>query len=226
MFSGGGGGDSGFVRAGHQIMFGCEIDPKARAVFRRHHPGIPIYHDVQEVTRERLKSDGIGPVDLIFGGSPCQDLSIAGNRAGLAGERSGLFHEQCRVAAEIAAPWICWENVVGALSSNRGADFAAVLGGLTGHTPNVPKGGWRTGGICVGPERVCVWRVLDAQNFGVPQRRRRIFALAGPRTLARRIAEVLLEPESFSRDSTPRGKSWENLAAETEGRFATTSGGG
>lgn len=226
LFSGGGGGDLGFVRAGHRIVFGCEIDPKSRSVFRYHHPDIPIYHDVREVTRERLKADGVELPDLIMGGSPCQDLSVAGKRAGLGGERSGLFHEQCRVADEVAADWVCWENVAGAFSSNGGHDFAAVLAGLTGHAPAVPKRGWRTGGVCVGPRRVAVWRVLDAQNFGVPQRRRRVFVVAGPRALARRVVEVLLEPESSERDSAKGGKSWEDLAAATGGRAATSSGGG
>lgn len=146
LFSGGGGGDHGFAQAGHEIVFGCEIDSKARAVFRRHHPNIPIYHDVREVTLERLQADGIAVPDMVFGGSPCQDLSIAGSRAGLDGERSGLFTEQCRIADELDAPWVCWENVVGALSSNRGADFAAVLEGITGHRPERPKRGWQTGG--------------------------------------------------------------------------------
>lgn len=226
LFSGGGGGDLGFINAGHTLVFGCEIDPKARSVLRYHHPDLPIYHDVREVTRERLIADGIELPDLIMGGSPCQDLSVAGKRAGLGGERSGLFHEQCRVADELAADWVCWENVAGAFSSNGGHDFAAVLAGLTGHTPAVPKRGWRTGGVCVGPRRVAVWRVLDAQNFGVPQRRRRVFVVAGPRALARRVVEVLFEPESSERDSAKGGKSWEDIAAATGGRAATSSGGG
>ena len=226
LFSGGGGGDLGFVQAGHQLVFGCEIDPKARAVLRYHHPNLPIYHDVREVTRERLIADGIALPDMVVGGSPCQDLSMAGLRAGLDGERSGLFTEQCRVADELSAEWVCWENVAGTFSSNRGADFAAVLEGLTGHRPEVPKKGWRTGGVCIGPKRVAVWRVLDAQNFGVPQRRRRVFVVAGPRELARRVVEVLFEPESSERDPATRSKSWADIAAETEGSIGTASGGG
>lgn len=226
LFSGGGGGDHGLVAAGHQLVFGCEIDKHARSVLRYHHPNIPIYTDVREVTRERLESDGIEFPDLIIGGSPCQDLSMAGKRAGLDGERSGLFHEQCRIADELATPWVCWENVAGAFSSNKGADFAAVLGGLTGNTPTVPVKGWKTGGVCIGPKRVAVWRVLDAQNFGVPQRRRRVFVVAGPRGMARRVVEVLFEPESSERDLKTSGKSWEEIAATTGGRPATASGGG
>jgi len=225
LFSGGGGGDHGFVTAGHEIVFGCEIDPKARSVFRHNHPGVPVYNDVREVTYERLQADGTVIPDLIFGGSPCQDLSVAGKRAGLGGERSGLFHEQCRIADELGTPWVVWENVVGAFSSNKGADFAAVLGGLTGNTPTVPRKGWRTGGVCVGPKRVAVWRVLDAQNFGVPQRRRRVFVVAGPRTLARRIVEVLFEPESGDWDSEKSRQQGKETSVEIEGRVATSSVG-
>ena len=210
LFSGGGGGDLGFTNSGHEIVFGCEIEPKARSVFRYHHPNIPIYHDVQEVTRERLTADGVPFPELIMGGSPCQDLSMAGKRAGLGGERSGLFHEQCRIADELGSKWVVWENVAGAFSSNGGEDFAAVLGGLTGTTHAVPKGGWRNAGVCVGPNRVAVYRVLNAQNFGVPQQRRRVFVVAGPRTLARRVVEVLLEPESGNRDTSTRRKAQQN----------------
>jgi DNA (cytosine-5)-methyltransferase 1 len=215
LFSGGGGGDLGFINAGHNIVFGCEIDPRARSVFRYHHPDIPIYYDVQEVTHDRLKADGVPFPDLIMGGSPCQDLSVAGKRAGLGGERSGLFHEQCRIADELGSAWLVWENVAGAFSSNKGEDFAAVLGGLTGNTPAVPKRGWRNAGVCVGPKRVAVWRVLDAQNFGVPQRRRRVFVVAGPRTLARRVVEVLLEPESGNRDTPTRQKAQQDSSASS-----------
>jgi DNA (cytosine-5)-methyltransferase 1 len=226
LFSGGGGGDLGFRNAGHEIVFGCEIDPKARSVFRFHHPNVPIYNDVKEVTHERLESDGIAFPELIMGGSPCQDLSIAGNRAGLGGERSGLFHEQCRIADEFSSPWVCWENVAGAFSSNKGLDFAAVLGGLTGYTPTVPNKGWRTGGICVGPKRIAVWRVLDAQNFGVPQRRRRVFVVAGPRTLARRVVQVLFESESVFRDTPKSRKTGTEVSASIAESVGTDSRGG
>ncbi len=225
LFSGGGGGDSGFERAGHEIVFGCEIDAKARSVFRKHNPEIPIYQDVKEITRERLIADGTTFPDLIMGGSPCQDLSVAGKRAGLGGARSGLFYEQCRIADDLGAAWVVWENVAGAFSSNRGEDFAEVLGGLTGNRPAVPAKGWRTGGVCVGPKRVAVWRLLDAQNFGVPQRRRRVFVVAGPRTVARRVVEVLFEPESGDRDSPARSQSGPNSATSTEKRLGTSSRG-
>ena len=225
LFSGGGGGDHGLVRAGMTPAFGCEIDPRARAVLRRNHPGIHIYHDVREVTREQLIADGIPLPKLIFGGSPCQDLSVAGKRAGLAGERSGLFHEQCRIADDVGADWVVWENVVGAFSSNKGEDFAVVLGGLTGHEPDVPAKGWRSAGICVGPKRVAVWRVLDAQAFGVPQRRRRVFVVAGPRAVARRLVELLFESEGSGGDLATSREERSPVAGATQWRAATSSTG-
>ena len=140
-------------------------------------------------------------------------------------ERAGLFWEQCRIADECSAEWVLWENVPGAFSSNKGADFAEVLFGLTGHRPTVPASGWKSGGICVGPKRAAVWRVLNAQAFGVPQRRRRIFVVAGPRTLGRKLAGVLFESESSDRDSSSRRKEEPKVARSTPRRFGTSSVG-
>ena len=137
------------------------------------------------------------PVDVVIGGSPCQDLSIAGRRAGLAGERSGLFMEQIRLIKElrendrksgragvfIRPRFMVWENVPGAFSSNKGEDFRAVLE----ETARVvqpdaaipgPPGRWRTSGAVLGDGWSIAWRVLDAQFWGVPQRRRRIALIA------------------------------------------------
>lgn len=225
LFSGGGGGDHGLQTAGHQMIFGCEIDKHSRAVLRYNNRGLPVYLNVKDITRERLEADGIEPPDLIVGGSPCQDLSVAGRRAGLGGERSGLFYEQCRIADELGCGWVIWENVVGALSSNKGADFATALGELTGFPPTVPDGGWKTGGVCVGPKRVAVWRVLDAQSFGVPQRRRRIFVIAGPRTMARRVAEVLLESEGSSRSLEASKETRDDFGSSLDDRSFTSSTG-
>ena len=153
------------------------------------------------------------------GGSPCQDLSVAGRRQGLDGARSGLFWHQCRVADQAAAPWVVWENVGGALSSNDGADFAAVLWGLTGTCPGVPDGGWRTAGVVVGPKRTAVWRLLDARWFGVAQRRRRVFVVAGPRD--RCGPEVLLEPEGLRGNPRPSGEAGSPVAALTSSGVGT-----
>ena len=199
LFSGVGGMDMGLERAGHEIVGMCEIDKKARSVLARHWPDVPIHDDVTTFETE----EWYGRVDLVAGGSPCQDLSVAGKRKGLDGERSGLFWHQCRIADSVAADWFLWENVAGALTSNDGADFAAVLWGITGALPGVPDGGWRSAGICVGPKRTAVWRLLDAQYFGVAQRRRRVFVVAGPRGECQ--PEILLESESHRRDRAEDG---------------------
>ena len=137
-------------------------------------------------------------VDCIIGGSPCQDLSVAGKRAGLAGERSGLYMEQIRIIKEmrhrdelrgrtgesIRPRYMVWENVPGAFSSNGGKDFAAVIEEAVRvaepEAPNVPvpEKGWPTSGCFMGDTWSVAWRVLDAQFWGVPQRRRRIALVA------------------------------------------------
>lgn len=148
----------------------------------------------------KIKGCEAPPVNVIIGGSPCQDLSVAGKRAGLAGARSGLFMEQLRVIREmreedkkngrtdksIRPRFMVWENVPGAFSSNKGADFAAVLQEtvkvVEQEAPDipVPDKGWPTAGALrdVDGRWSVAWRVLDAQYWGVPQRRRRIALVA------------------------------------------------
>lgn len=197
LFSGAGGLDLGLERAGHEIVAMCEIDRIARSVLRRHWPDVPLHDDVTTFPIEEHR----GRTDLVAGGSPCQDLSVGGARDGLAGVRSGLFWHQCRVADSVLAEWVLWENVPGALSSNDGRDFAAVLWGLTGARIDVPKDGWRSFGVCRGIRRSAVWRVLDARSFGTPQARRRVFVVAGPHDRAG--PALLLEPkERGGRPST------------------------
>lgn len=145
----------------------------------------------------KMRGDEIEPVWLLTGGSPCQDLSVAGKRAGLAGERSGLFMEMIRIIKEMRAKdgmggrtdelirprFVLWENVPGALSSNGGEDFRCVLEEFarvkdeTVSIPRPPKGKWANAGHIVGDGWSLAWRVRDAQYWGVPQRRRRIALL-------------------------------------------------
>jgi DNA (cytosine-5)-methyltransferase 1 len=225
LFSGAGGLDLGLERAGMDVVALCEIEPKARAVLRHHWPDTPIYNDVQEVTRERLTADGVARPDLVAGGSPCQDLSVAGRRAGLSGGRSGLFWEQVRIADEYQAD-LLWENVVGALSSNGGADFAAVLWGISGALPDVPaKGKWSKSGVVVGPKRVALWRVLDAQRFGVPQRRRRVYVVGCSREVAPWFAALLFELQGSGGDFAPSDAPGTGLAGAVELSAGTTSAG-
>lgn len=209
LFSGGGGLDRGLDDGGAQVVGMCEIDSHAAAVLRHHWPDTPVHDDVTTLNPEDFR----GRIDLVAGGSPCQDLSVAGRRGGLDGARSGLFWHQCRIADSVHAKWVLWENVAGALSSNDGADFAAVLWGLTGALPDVPDGGWRTAGVVVGPKRTAVWRMLDARWFGVAQRRRRVFVVAGPRGACG--PEVLLEPEGLHGNPEPSREAWSGVAALT-----------
>jgi DNA (cytosine-5)-methyltransferase 1 len=151
LFSGIGGFDLGFERAGMDVRWQCEIDKAAREVLRRHWPDAMVYEDVRNV------GSGAAAVDVVCGGFPCQDVSVAGRRAGLAGERSGLWFEFARVLSDVKPEWVVVENVPGLLTSNRGRDFGTILAGLVQR------------GYC------CAWRVLDSQYFGVPQRRRRLY---------------------------------------------------
>ncbi|MFH1740199.1 MAG: DNA (cytosine-5-)-methyltransferase [bacterium] len=196
LFAGVGGFDLGFERAEFETLWQVEIDPFCRAVLKTRFPQTEILEDVKECGANNLK-----PVDVLTGGFPCQDLSVAGKRAGLAGSRSGLFYEFMRIADEIAPTWICLENVPGLFSSpegRAGEDFALVLGEVAGCRPEVPEGGWRSAGVCLGPKRSAAWRVLDSRYFGVAQRRRRVFIVAGPGAAS--AAAVLFEPESGAGD--------------------------
>ena len=185
----------------------------------------------------KINGAEIEVVDVITGGSPCQDLSIAGKRAGLAGARSGLFMEQIRIVKEmrehdrsngrtgdmVRPRFMVWENVPGAFSSNKGRDFAAVLEEIIRiaepEAPDieVPEKGWNTWGGYhdeVGGRWSVAWRVHDAQHWGVPQRRRRISVVAdfGGDT----AGEILFERKSVSRHFAESGTARERLAGDSE----------
>nr|DAO19830.1 MAG TPA: Cytosine specific methyltransferase [Caudoviricetes sp.] len=177
----------------------------------------------------KINGAKIAPVDVIIGGSPCQDLSVAGKRAGLAGARSGLFMEQIRIVKEMRDAtngtrprFMVWENVPGAFSSNKGGDFAAVLEEtirvVEPEAPgvDVPERGWPTWGQYrdVGGRWSVAWRVLDAQYWGVPQRRRRIAIIADFGGSA--AGEILFNRKGVSRDSEPCGETRKGAAAGTE----------
>jgi len=191
----------------------AEVDAFPSAVLAHHYPDVPNLGDVSQITDERIAA--LGPIDLVVGGSPCQDLSVAGKRAGLAGARSGLFSEQVRVfhAARslCGARFLLWENVPGAFSSNAGRDFAVVVGAMAGCELAVPREGWGTEGVALGRNGLVEWAVLDAQWFGVAQRRRRVFALLDAGAWADR-PPVLLEPEGLRGDSAPRREAGEGTA--------------
>jgi DNA (cytosine-5)-methyltransferase 1 len=167
LFSGVGGFDMGLENAGMQTVFQCEWDKHCRTILDRHWPTVPKWDDVSTLTGEHILAHA-PVIDVVAWGSPCQDLSVAGKRAGLEGGRSGLFYEGMRIINELRKasngryPRISiWENVYGALNSNKGEDFEAILKEMV-----------EAGSL------LCEWRVLDAQYFGVPQRRRRVFVVA------------------------------------------------
>lgn len=179
LFAGAGGLSLGLEQAGHECVWHAEIERHARAVLRARWPDVPLYGDVTTLDGRALLEQH-GPIDLLTGGSPCQDLSVAGKRAGLEGQRSGLFYQQLRLWRETAADLLLWENVMGAFSSNGGNDFAMILEELSGTSCARPADGWPTAGVIRGPDgraRVA-YRSLDLQWFGPPQRRRRLFVLA------------------------------------------------
>lgn len=211
LFAGAGGLSMGLDAAGFVPVAHAEIEPHARAVLRHHWPAVPLYGDVAQVDGTLFRG-----VTLLSGGSPCQDLSVAGKRAGLGGARSGLFHEQVRIWKESEAPYFLWENVLGALSSNKGHDFAAVLSAIVGADVAVPADGWKRGGVASGRDAVAAWRVLDLQHFGPPQRRVRVFVVAA-RTGGVDPAEVLALSEGVCGHPSPRQQQRESVTQSLAG---------
>jgi DNA (cytosine-5)-methyltransferase 1 len=221
LFSGVGGFDLGFERAGIETVLQVENDNHCLAILERHWPDVERITDVRDVgdrglprEAERRPRGGAGSAggddvhapsqrsracDLIYGGFPCQDVSVAGKRAGLDGDRSGLWFEFHRIVRELRPRWVCIENVPGLLSSNGGADFAVILSGLD-------ELGFDA-----------AWAVLDAQHFGVAQRRRRVFIVGGPR--GRSAEQVLSLCESCGGNpetgETPREGTTGALSAGT-----------
>jgi DNA (cytosine-5)-methyltransferase 1 len=182
LFAGVGGFDLALERNGAEVVATCEIDKHAQKILTRHFPNTQLFSDVTTLTEEDLFNAGFNADGIIVGGFPCQDLSVAGKRRGLAGERSGLFFEVTRLLAETKAEWFILENVTGLLSSNGGRDMGIVIGALAELGYGV------------------AYRVLDAQFFGVPQRRRRVFIIGCLGDNGRTSAEILALSESRSRD--------------------------
>lgn len=214
LFAGAGGMSLGLEDAGLTAVAHAEIEPHARAVLRHRWPETELLGDVVAVDGTAYR----GRVDLVAGGSPCQDLSVAGKRAGLDGARSGLFHQQARIWADSEAPYLIWENVVGALSSQGGRDFAIVLSTLVGAAIPVPANGWRTSGVAAGATGVAAWRVFDLQHFGPPQRRRRVFVVAA-RAGGADPAEILALSESVCGHPSPRDQARKDASSSVVGRF-------
>jgi DNA (cytosine-5)-methyltransferase 1 len=217
LFSGVGGFDLGLENAGMKTIYQCEWDKHANTILERHWPQVPRWGDITTLTAKEILRHGTPP-DVVAWGSPCQDLSVAGKRAGLEGERSGLFHEGIRIINELRKetnneyPKISiWENVAGALSSNRGADFGVIL-------DEMAKAG----------AMVIEWALLDAQHFGIPQRRRRVFCIAifNSATASNCPSPLLPVGESLPRDTAkgkPKRKSATSEVADSIGTSFTPS---
>jgi DNA (cytosine-5)-methyltransferase 1 len=198
LFAGVGGFDLALTRAGVKVVAAVEINEKCREVLGQRFPETKLFDDVKGVTGEQLRAAGFVPErGIITAGFPCQDLSVAGLRKGLAGERSGLFWEIVRLIDETQTESIILENVPGLLSSQQGKDMGIIITAL------VERGY----GVC--------WRVLDSQNFGVPQRRRRVFIVAS-RGNHRRPVEVLFESDSSSGYLEEIGQKRKTVATKTE----------
>lgn len=187
---------------GIKPLWSCEIDQYPSAVSHYHFPETKQYGDIKEI-----HGNSIEPVDILCAGTPCQNISQAGNHKGLAGEQSSLFYEAIRILQEMRRAtngkyprFFVWENVVGAFSCNHGNDFRTVLEEIGQSRLPMPRK-WGRCGVARLPLCDIAWRVLDAQYWGVPQRRRRIFLVADFATTERRAAEILLVEKRLSGDS-------------------------
>ena len=220
LFDGSGGFPLGGLLAGIKPLWASEIEPFAVRVTTKRLPQIKHYGDVSSLNGAELP-----PVDIITFGSPCQDMSIAGKRSGLDGSRSSLFYEAVRIIKEMRCAtngryprFAVWENVPGAFSSNKGEDFRAVLESLCrvkDESVSVPRcEKWTAAGNIVADNFSVAWRVLDAQYWGVPQRRKRIYLVTD--FDGECAGKVLFESEGLSGYSAEGFKAWQRAAAASE----------
>ena len=206
LFAGVGGFDLAMERNGVEVVANVEIDKQCQKVLAKHFPNAKQFSDITDVKGSDLIAAGFEPSrGIITGGFPCQDLSVAGKRAGLAGERSGLFWEIARLIEETKTEWFILENVPGLLTSNKGRDFGVVIGTLAdlGYSFS--------------------WRVLDAQYFGVPQRRRRVFILGRRTGDGLSPAEILFKSEGLRRNTTQSKPQGKDTATSTARSFGQSS---
>ena len=226
LFDGSGGFPLGGLLCGITPVWSSEIEPFAVRVTTKRLPKVKHYGDVSTLSGEKLP-----PVDIITFGSPCQDMSIAGKRAGLDGSRSNLFYEAIRIVKEMRDKtngkyprFIVWENVPGAFSSNGGEDFKAVLESVCSvkedkaDIPRYEK--WPNAGEIVADDYSVAWRVFDAQYWGVPQRRKRIYLVAdfGDRC----AGKILFEPEGVPGYLKKGVFPWQRAAEDTQNSIGAT----
>lgn len=216
LFDGSGGFPLGGLISGITPLWSSEIEPFPIRVTTKRMPFVKHYGDIS-----KMNGGEIEPVDIITFGSPCQDMSIAGKRDGLGGSRSSLFYEAIRIIKEMRCKtngkyprFIVWENVPGAFSSNKGDDFKAVIEEICkikDESLSVPKPTkWNNAGKIVGDDFSVAWRVFDAQFWGVPQRRRRIYLVADFADFC--AGKILFESEGLSGYSKKSSSSWKNSA--------------
>lgn len=216
LFDGSGGFPLGGVLAGITPIWASEIEPFPVRVTTVRFPNMKHYGDISN-----MNGADVEPVDIISFGSPCQNLSVAGKHEGLDGDRSSLFYEAIRIVKEMREKtngkyprYIVWENVPGAFSSNKGEDFKAVLNEICkvkDEQVSVPKPAkWENAGRIMGDGFSIAWRLLDAQYWGVPQRRQRIYLVAD--FDGGSAGKILFESEGLSGYSAQGFKSWQNAA--------------
>lgn len=224
LFDGSGGFPLAGVIHGIEPVWASEIEPYPLRVTAARFPFMQQLGDVMKIDGSKIE-----PVDVITFGSPCQDLSVAGNQMGIKdGARSSLFFEAIRIIKEMRGAtdgkyprFAVWENVPGAFSSNKGQDFRAVLQALCeiaepgAFIPEPPKGKWEKAGCIVGDGYSVAWRVYDAQYWGVPQRRKRIYLIAD--FGSERAGEILFERESMRGYPETSREAREGTAADAEG---------
>lgn len=228
LFDGSGGFPLAASMCGIEPVYAAEVEPYPIAVTRSRFPNMKHLGDVTKINGAEIE-----PVDIISFGSPCQDLSVAGKRAGLDGERSGLFMEAVRIIKEMRDAtdglfprYAVWENVPGAFSSNRGEDFRVVLEELCkiqepdAKVPEAGKGGWPHADIIMGDGFSIAYRTFDAQYWGVPQRRKRIYLIADFRGGS--AGKILFKRPGLRRD-TEKGEQQGETATADAGRCTASA---
>ncbi|KGK87354.1 DNA cytosine methyltransferase [Clostridium sp. HMP27] len=227
LFDGSGGFPLGGLISGITPLWASEIEPFPIRVTSKRMPKVKHLGDISTINGAEIE-----PVDIITFGSPCTDMSVAGKRAGLEGEQSVLFYEAIRIIKEMRCAtngnyprFILWENVPGAFSSNKGEDFKAVLESIAkvkDETLSIPKPKkWLNAGEILGRDYSIAWRTLDAQYFGVPQRRKRIYLVAD--FTGRCAGKILFESEGLSGYSQKSIKPWQGATGSTEVCFGEAS---
>ena len=230
LFDGSGGFPLGGLLAGIKPLWASEIEPFPIRVTTKRLPSVKHLGDISTVDGSKIE-----PVDIITFGSPCTDMSVAGKRAGLDGRQSCLFYQAIRIVKEMRCAtdgkyprFIVWENVPGAFSSNRGEDFKAVLEAVCSvkgegvSVPEPPKGKWANAGNIVGDGFSLAWRVLDAQFWGIPQRRKRIYLVAD--FAGGSAGKILFESEGVSGYSAEGFRAWQGAAGGAANRTGAAGG--